>query len=917
VKKLLLFVGVCLVPCLALGGLSSLITPATAATAKDTTSAPAFTQTQTISRDFLSGGQETVADTRTVTLNVSQTSSLQGRQEIGVSWSGAHPTGDIVPDPNSTEGELEEYPFVLLECRGTAGGTDQVSPETCWTQDAASRYQGGLPDEPYQLDQYASDPGAAVVGEPSTLPSAAVDPYCQTDETGAGGTPVRYWVPWVAADGTVYDGGAAGFCGEPPEATNGQTAALPSNETYGVTSPDGTGSSEFDVFDSTQNATLGCSSTVACSLVAVPIMGISCDADVSPAPAAADLATCEEGGAVSAGTQADGVPGDFPYNQTVTGSLWWSPSNWRNRITVPLTFAPTPSSCPIVNSNSTVDVYGSELMLQATSQWEPYFCLGDGGKTFTVNHVSESEPEARNQLATGAASAAFTSDAQPLGYGKPVVNAPVAVTGFTISFSIDGTNGDPVTTLQLTPLLLAKLLTNSYPVLGGGQGDPALSGNPLNITDDPEFEALNPGIPEVGTGDFAAAELASLSESSDVIEALTTYINDDPTARAWLNGTGSGEPSVCNGAGAYQAGATGACSAMVVNPAYKGVSLPVNQWPLLSTWDSTAYAENPQVQFCLQTSPEPFDTLLAAPLGSLEDISESMQFHNANSTTTCKPDAPNVPNTLSAAGTQSPGDYFMLGITPLADDARYDLQAAALQTTTGTFVAPSNTSLEAATNLLQPDPTTGTWPIPYNQFDTVTGAAGYPGTLVVYAAVPTSGLPAASASDYAALLTFAAGPGQATGEGVGQLPPGYLPLTAADGLGGLADYTLEAAADVAAQNGQIPTLTSASGGSAASGSSASASAAPFGVTGFGGNGAFISALFGSAESGTNVTTSAAAKAAAAKAAAAKIPFIRLPGLADTALWIGGVPVGLILILALLVALTAVTTLFLGRRRRRW
>ena len=56
----------------------------------------------------------------------------------------------------------------------------------------------------------------------------------------------------------------------------------------GVTDLDGTGSTEFDVFDSTENATLGCSQTVTCSLVAVPIMGVSCDADVAPAPAAAD-----------------------------------------------------------------------------------------------------------------------------------------------------------------------------------------------------------------------------------------------------------------------------------------------------------------------------------------------------------------------------------------------------------------------------------------------------------------------------------------------------------------------------------------------------------------------------------------------------------------------------------------------------
>lgn len=899
---------------IAVGTISGAPRAATAATSRSAATS-AFSLSETISRNFLSGGQETAVDTRTVTLNVSQTTDLQGRQEIGVTWSGAHPTGDIVSDPNSAAGAYEEYPFVLLECRGTASGADEVTPETCWTQDANSRYQGGFSYEPYQLDQYQSVPGASVVGEPSSLPSATEDPYCQVDETGGNGTPVRYWVPWVAASGTVYDGGQAGYCSEPPEATDGQTAALPSNETYGVTGLDGTGSDEFDVFDATQNATLGCSASVACSLVAVPIMGISCDADVSPAPSASDLANCEAGGAVPAGSLAIGSPPDFPYNQTVSGMLWWSPSNWRNRITVPLTFAPTQSSCPIVSSNSVADVYGSESLLQATSQWEPYFCLGLGSSTFTFDHVAESEPQARNQVANGTASAAFTSDGQPLGYGKPVVNAPVAVTGFTISFSIDGTNGDPVSSLKLTPLLLAKLLTNSYPVFNPDQGNPALTGNPLNITDDPEFEALNPGIPKIGVGSFAASELTSLSESSDVIQALTSYINEDPTARAWLNGTNSGEPAVCNSSGVYQAGATGVCPTMVVNPAYKGIALPVNQWPLLSTWQSTTYAENPQVQYCLQTSPEAFDTILAAPLGNLEDISEAMQFHHENSTTNCKPDAPDVPNSLSGGGTQSAGSYFMLGLSPLADDDRYDLQAASLQTTPGRFVAPSNSSLQAATDLLQPDPSSGTWPIPYGDFETNPGSSAYPGTLLIYAAIPTSGLPATAAADYAALLTFAAGPGQTPGGGAGQLPPGYLPLTAGNGLGGLVTYTLAAAQDIAAQNGQIPSLTSVSGNGSAAGSSSGS--APLGAGDFDGNSFFVQSLLGSATYLATGPNSPAAKAAAAKAKAASVGFISIPNLADTVLWIRSLPVALIFTLALLFALTMLAALFLGRQRRRW
>ena len=187
-----------------------------------------------------------------------------------------------------------------------------------------------------------------------------------------------------------------------------------------------------------------------------------------------------------------------------------------------------------------------------------------------------------------------------------------------------------------------------------------------------------------------------------------------------------------------------------------------------------------------------------------------MQFAIANSTTVCSQiDGTSAGEKLVALGTETVGYRFMIGITPLADDSRYQLRAAALQTTANTFVAPTDASLKAATALLKPDKSTGTWPIPYPELSTSTaGAAAYPGTMVVYAAVPTSGLPAASAKDYASLLQFAATTGQQPGLGVGQLPPGYLPMTKANGLSDFADYTLAAAADVAAQNGELPSMTS-------------------------------------------------------------------------------------------------------------
>src|SRR5262249_9786249 len=151
----------------------------------------------------------------------------------------------------------------------------------------------------------------------------------------------------------------------------------------------------------------------------------------------------------------------------------------------------------------------------------------------------------------------------------------------------------------------------------------------------------------------------------------------------------------------------------------------------------------------------------SAPVSSLENVSQDIQFALANSTTVCsQPTASSLGEKLVAAGRQPVGHRFLIGVTPLADSARYDLRTAALQTTTNTFVDPDVASLAAALALLKPDAKTDTWPVPYPTFEQTAGAAAYPGTMVVYAAVPTTGLPSADAAEYATLLRFAATNGQ-------------------------------------------------------------------------------------------------------------------------------------------------------------
>src|SRR6202021_148676 len=101
---------------------------------------------------------------------------------------------------------------------------------------------------------------------------------------------------------------------------------------------------------SAQNAALGCSQTVPCSLVAVPIMGISCDPTATTP--SSDVSQCEEAGAFTPGQLMPNAGGG---ELAVSGSLWWSPSNWRNRISVPLSFATPDNACSVVSSNNVVD----------------------------------------------------------------------------------------------------------------------------------------------------------------------------------------------------------------------------------------------------------------------------------------------------------------------------------------------------------------------------------------------------------------------------------------------------------------------------------------------------------------------------------------------------------------------------------
>ena len=761
--------------------------------------------TRTVRRTHLIGGDDVEADKRTVTLNVSRTQDLRSRQPVEVTWSGAHPTGNATADTTSPSGVNDEFPFVLMQCRGVDSPSvpvsQRITPQTCWTQTGPQeRFTQTRSTEfpAWRVDRYATGAERTVhVNDPSPLPAG-----CDT----ATGIATRR-VPFTSVQGTTYypDGGSCTKLA--PENLVVDNSAQPGNTTYGITRPTGSGDTRFTVWTTQDNASLGCSITVACSLVAIPVMGVSCDVAASALPVE-DRPSIGEAAAVSKDCMSQGNYGPGENNNGappalgVSGRLWWSESNWRNRITVPLSFALADNVCDIVGSKDSTDLYGSELMTQAMIQWRPAFCL-DAART-PFRHVQVGEPQAANLVSQGSVEAALVSDPPRFGFSRKVANTPVAVSGFAISYSIDDETGARYSSLKLNARLIAKLLTMSYPGTNFVQNEfAALQSNPLDMSRDPEFQALNPGIKKGVASSISASTILSLSSDSDVMTALSSYLQADPEARAWFNG--SPDPW-----------------GMRINPSYQGMSLPVQSWPQRDTFEPKEYYAtglNP----CLQNSPVPFLPLIASPTIRLSNISLAMQFASSTSQTTCAEATPGstVGLKLVSGGRQSPGFRFVLGVTSIADARRYALDTAALQTQVSAeaakgkfvdgsgriFVAPDESGLRAAARLLVAQESTNTWKLPVERILTENAANdAYPGTMVVYAAVPTRGLPAADAAAYADLLSWMTSTGQQPGTTNGTLPAGYLPLTADNGLGALVTYAGLTVTAVADQKGAVPSV---------------------------------------------------------------------------------------------------------------
>ena len=568
-----------------------------------------------------------------------------------------------------------------------------------------------------------------------------------------------------------------------------------SNEVQGARiKDDGTGSFDFEMQSSIEAPHLGCGSSatqLTCYLVLVPRGSVF----------GGDYGTC------SSISLSDGTK----YSRGLTPAVQaGSPLNtgcdyWDNRIVVPLQFNPVAPVCP---SGAEQGVVGSQLLISAMASWQPALCA-TAGATFSFGTNPDSV--ARVQLLEKRTDVAFTSypitkdelqdpDDQAAFDDTTVSYAPVAIGAAAVSFLADGRNGR-IDKLNLSPRLLAKLLTQSYifevPNDGTDPGSSdfaqlgAVNQSYNYLFQDPDFQALNPNW-----GDFINNPSLVLPGPSDAdaISQIWKWIQSDADARDFLNGKPDPWKMTVNPN--YLPLGNAAAQVPVFDPD-TGAMLPDKKAVGFSNLDGSpmSLANSPisyfpkedaaNVPHKLGIETSRYDSIQAFPY--VDDfVKAAVVAFRANpgaktgwDTTAVKvggdPSNPKDRGDWVSGGPQVPGQRFVISITDAAATARYDLDPVGLRAANGTTVTtPDITTMAAAVS----SGLVATSNPAVKQVDPAkVSADGYPLTTVVYAAVNLSGSTAETRTNVSKMIKYAAGEGQNVGTQVGQLPAGYLPLT--------------------------------------------------------------------------------------------------------------------------------------------
>ncbi len=513
----------------------------------------------------------------------------------------------------------------------------------------------------------------------------------------------------------------------------------PMNTAYATTTNSDTGQTPIQLLTAEEDNQLGCNIGKPCSLVIVPAQGGNIFGS---------KVNCSDH-SEDAGLTAVGA---YAFN-SFSGEC-----SWRDRIIVPLYFSRTPTDCPV--RAPAFSVIGSPMAERAMVQWQSGLCSGTDPLAIQYDSA-QAEPLAREDFLAGTDDVALTTVPSYAKGKYPYTYAPIAVSAEVITYWIDkASNGQPITHLKLDQRLVLKLLTQSYdfdhescglgkhPVKGIGC-DNAVDGDPLDLFADPEFIKLNGHIAPVGDGYQVPTVLGG---ESDMTWELTRWIAANKPAKAFADG--SFDPW-----GEH------------VNTDYLDMALPTNSLNSMDPYPPIAHRYTP-----------------VYPLSQVAQY----QVDNWYPATDWTKDPEGNYDKLDPETT---GDRALFAIMDEADAAAFQLPVAAIRNAAGKYVLPTDANMSAALTDMQ----TSRNKITQSLSMTAKTKNAYPLTMVIYAMVPTGGISKHKAAKIAQWLDYIAGPGQHSGAQSGQLPVGYLPLTAK-----MRAQTLKAAQEVLDQTGNSP-----------------------------------------------------------------------------------------------------------------
>lgn len=693
-------------------------------------------------------------------ITVNQTKDL-ANQAVSITWTGGAPT-------RTGPGRFAANFLQVMQCWGDADGTVPSNPgpppQQC-VQGAASGVYDGRPDAPL--------PNAFAT---TRIISRSTWPNFNSAVGVLDNRTTNVWLPFRSVTGKVVD-----IQNDPTFTPSKGGGNFWLNEFFNIittneivaapTGADGRGAELFEVLTGVQSSGLGCGKKVQadgagglkipqCWIVVVP----------RGEPAVENLGT-------PFADQADqfGV---------ITSPV--APAAWANRIAIPISLRPVDSPCQLGAEERRL--VGTELLLGAITSWQPALCSGGSLPPYSFASVSDSS--ARLQLAqpvTGgpgmvAISRPLASTASSV--ANPVVYAPLAVSGLVIGFNIERgpkpdsppaaqlLDGVRVADLNLTPRLVAKLLTQSYRqqvTIGNAQPDYSwAAANPPNLGSDQDFLRFNPEFAQLLIRNGRAfSGLQVPAGTSDAAQSIWEWILADPEASAWLGGT----PDEWG---------------MKVNPVYSTKAGSNSSGVAFGDPLPTTFPKNEP--FCFQAPSLPTVPPIVPPSLCITDwMPSSRSFsETARVTRTAFDGARIISNVFAQSATdywkrdvpQAIGTRSILSVTDTSSAALYGLQMARLSRAGDTgatrkFVAPNTAGLAAGVAAMAAQ----SEPAVLEPVQTAQAPDAYPLTLITYAAIKPLALDTTAREQYAALLDYASGAGQVPGFEVGQLPSGFLPLS--------------------------------------------------------------------------------------------------------------------------------------------